>query len=135
MVSFIKKHLSQPLSTKQIGDKTEAFACEYLTKQGLVLVEQNYQSHVGEIDLIMKDKESYVFIEVRLRRFIGFASALESVTLKKQRKIIKTASLYLQQHHLLNKVFCRFDVVAIDNKNKQTKLRWIKHAFSDVIKY
>lgn len=112
------------------GKRAEQAACDYLTQQGLTLIEKNYRTRCGEIDLIMKDKNFYVFIEVRLRNNLDFASSIESITASKQKKIIKTALFFLQQHRLLNKVPCRFDVVGAIEANQTLQIQWIKNAFA-----
>ena len=75
----------------------------------------------------MRQGDELVFVEVRLRSHRQFANAAESVTPAKQRKIIKTAQLYLQQHQLTDKINCRFDVIAFGDN---TDPEWIKDAFS-----
>lgn len=122
------------VTTREQGEYTESLACQYLENKGFKLIEKNFNCRVGEIDLIMKDNDSLVFIEVRYRRSNNFGSGAESITASKQSKLIKTASLYLQQHAKLNKYPARFDVVSItgfietdniDNIN----FDWIENAF------
>lgn len=117
-----------PSGTKEnAGAQAEVRAEAYLVTQGLVKRAKNYRCKLGEIDLIMLQQDTLVFIEVRLRSHSQFANAAESVTIGKQRKIIKTAQYYLQQHQLTDKVNCRFDVIAFsDNGDPE----WIKNAFS-----
>jgi putative endonuclease len=124
---------SKPTSTDAITNKpsagalAEARAETFLLQQGLVKRAKNYRCKVGEIDLIMQHDNTLVFVEVRLRTHTAFASAAESVTYRKQQKIIKTAQYYLQQYQLTDKAICRFDVIAFsDNGNPE----WIKDAFS-----
>jgi putative endonuclease len=112
---------------KTAGAQAEDRAEVFLRQHGLVILSKNYRCKLGEIDLIMQHAEILVFIEVRLRTHQAFANAAESVTIRKQQKIIKTAQYYLQQHHLTDKANCRFDVIAFsDNGNPE----WIKDAFS-----
>ena len=121
-------------TTREQGEYTENLACQYLENKGFKLIEKNFNCRVGEIDLIMKDKDSLVFVEVRYRRSNNFGSGAESITISKQSKLIKTASLYLQQHAKLNKYPVRFDVVSIsgfietDNINN-IDFDWIENAF------
>ncbi|HSW70860.1 MAG TPA: YraN family protein [Gammaproteobacteria bacterium] len=112
---------------KPQGNKTEAEVCIFLQKQGLQLLHQNYRCSCGEIDLIMQDLDEIVFIEVRLRRHSDRGTALESVDKTKQRKIIKTALLFLQKKQWLDILNCRFDVVGMNSLNQ---IEWIKNAFS-----
>lgn len=116
--------------TQQAGQNAEDLACKYLQHQGLRLVDRNYRCRLGEIDLIMQDKASIVFVEVRYRKSIGFGTGAESVTLSKQNKLIKTASYYLQQQKHNEKINCRFDVVSITGEEKMEQIDWIKNAFS-----
>lgn len=114
------------LSTQDLGRSAENDACHYLTQQGLQLIEKNYTCQHGEIDLIMRDKDYTVFVEVRLRQNCDFGSSLESVTPYKQRCIILAAKTYLLERNLYDKVDCRFDVVGIES---DFKILWIKNAF------
>jgi len=113
------KHLSN-----KIGDDAEVLAISYLQQQGLKLVDRNYHCRRGEIDIIMEDAGTLIFIEVKYRQSDQFGSAAEMVTPQKQQKIITTALHYLQQHKLDRA--CRFDVVTITPKNG---MQWIKGAF------
>jgi len=110
------------------GEQAEQLACDYLQQQSLSLICKNYHCKRGEIDLIMQDSDSLVFIEVRYRKSAHFGSALESVNRQKQQKIIITAEHYLSQcsHSFLS---YRFDVVAITPDNEQPTIEWIKDAF------
>lgn len=99
------------------GSRFEQQACQFLQRQGLILVAQNWQQpKVGELDLVMLEKgaawSTLVFIEVRQRRRSNFGDAALSVTKAKQRKIIKTAKYFLQQHPQYADCDCRFDVIA-----------------------
>lgn len=111
---------------KVVGDDAESQACDYLQQQGLTLVERNYRTRRGEIDLIMRHNTTLVFVEVRLRGSDRFGSAAESVTARKQRRIITAAQHYLQQQP--NPPICRFDVLAISGKTDRS-IDWIPNAF------
>lgn len=107
------------------GLQAEQQAAEYLLKQGLKLIAQNYRSRFGEIDLIMQDVEVLVFIEVRLRRNADFGGAASSIDMRKQQRIIHTAQQYLGNLQRIPP--CRFDAVLIDTEGR--KLEWLKNAF------
>lgn len=107
------------------GQAAEIIAAQYLDAQGLKLIARNYRSRFGEIDLIMQDGTSLVFVEVRLRKSKLFGGAEESITASKQHKIVITAEYYLQQHGNQN---CRFDVILMDKEDAQN-VTWIKNAF------
>ena len=107
------------------GQEAELIAAKYLNAQGLKLVTRNYRSRFGEIDLVMQDGASLVFVEVRLRKNKLFGGAEESITASKQHKIVITAEYYLQQHGNQN---CRFDVILMDKEDARN-ITWIKNAF------
>lgn len=107
------------------GVKSEKQALLFLEQQGLSLIYQNYLCKLGEIDLIMLDGETLVFIEVRFRKNSHFGGGLASITQAKQKKIIRTARHYLSQ--LDNEPYCRFDAIAIDGVTNSAQ--WIKDAF------
>lgn len=116
---------SAAATSKQLqGTSQEQRACEYLISEGMRLITQNFSCRMGEIDLIMQDQTSLVFVEVRYRSNKNFGGAAASVTKSKQRKIIKTALFYQQRH--APKSNMRFDVVAIESDNI---IQWIPAAF------
>jgi len=118
------------VSTKQSGDIAEQLAANFLAEQGLIFVESNVHSRQGEIDLVMKEKDTFVFIEVKYRKNKHFGGAIAAIPYKKQQKIIKTAAFYLQQHSLKEyNTSCRFDVVAIDGELNHPEITWLKNAF------
>ena len=106
------------------GDKSEQLAYAYLLKQGLQLIEKNFRCKQGELDLIMRDDHTLVIVEVRFRRSNKYGGAVESITLKKQTRIIAATQYYL----LINKINSpiRFDVVTMSN---DTDINWIQNAF------
>jgi putative endonuclease len=108
------------------GKKAEDVACSFLQRNGLSLVQRNYHCRYGEIDLIMQDSETLVFVEVRYRSSIKFGSAAESVDRNKQRKLVFTANHYLQKHPTNQPT--RFDVVAL---SPQHEPEWVTNAFMD----
>ena len=113
------------------GHYAEGIAKQFLEKEGLHCITSNYTCRVGEIDLIGKHQQSIVFIEVRYRKTSHYGSPLESVTLQKQKKIIKAASYYLKQNKHLSNHPCRFDVVSM-TPNPQKKIpdiEWVQRCF------
>lgn len=115
------------MQTKNKGQQAENQACDYLQKQGLHLLMRNYRTAFGEIDLIFKDKNMLVFVEVRARSSSAFGGAVASITRLKQQKILKTAQHYLLKNQLHDKMPIRFDVVGLDGRSGQ--INWIQHAF------
>jgi putative endonuclease len=116
--------------TQRRGDIGEARALAHLRGAGLSLEARNWQCRYGEIDLVMRDGDELVFVEVRRRqrRDTRFASAAESVGPRKQARLRRTAECYLAGRRTLPA--CRFDVVALDADGAGAEhLRWIRDAF------
>lgn len=109
------------------GTQAENLALQYLKKQGLKLLAQNYRCYVGEIDLIMLDAEILVFVEVRFRTNSEFGDAVASISRSKVRRICRAAEFYLQNHLKFAEISTRFDVIGIDSLKK---IRWLKDAFT-----
>ncbi|TLY47562.1 MAG: YraN family protein [Gammaproteobacteria bacterium] len=127
------------IDTKKFGTHIEDLVCVYLQQQKLKLITRNFTCRLGEIDLIMRDQFTLVFIEVRYRKYPFFGSSLESVNRFKQNKIIKTAEFYLSSKQLNEKIACRFDVVGVKpttpilrniSKLDSAQVEWVKNAFS-----
>ena len=116
-------------NSRATGNHGEKLALDYLVKQGLIRIEQNVSSRYGEIDIIMRDDDEWVFVQVRLRQSQTFGGGLESVTRSKQRKLINTAENYIQKHHKTHFDSCRFDIIEISGKLNQPHINWIKDAF------
>lgn len=111
------------------GDDYESRALTRLQREGLKLVERNFNTRFGELDLIMRDADTLVFVEVRYRRNQNFGGAVLSVTPNKQARLIRAAGLYLKQHPALAQQPCRFDVVAFGNEGGQPRCQWLPNAF------
>ena len=119
------------MNTVDIGHHAENQACDYLTQHGLALVTKNYRIRLGEIDLIMQDGDTMVFIEVRYRSHLDFGTPAATINRAKQQKIIKAAKYYLVSRQLYDKIYCRFDVITITAQmNRPDQIEWLKDAFS-----
>ncbi len=129
---FLQKNKDKPKlsknqkSTKMIGDLGEKLALEYLQNKGLKLVRKQYRSRFGECDLIMRDKDVLVFVEVRYRKSSVFCLPEETINYKKQQRLLKTAEYFLFNHPTSD---CRMDVVAISGQEPNFKITWIPDAF------
>ena len=95
----------------ELGTWGEAIAAEALRSRGFTVVEQNYRSRYGEIDIIASNRQYLVFCEVKLRKSADFAAAREFVDARKQQRLRTTALLYLSQHE--TPLQPRFDVIEI----------------------
>lgn len=120
----------QSLDRAKFGRWSEDTALHYLRAQGLKLRTRNFLCKMGEIDLIMQDQSTCVFVEVRARRNTRFCSPAESITFSKQRRIAKTAQLYLLKTGQQDQD-CRFDVIGFTIcQNSDTQIDWIQGAFT-----
>jgi putative endonuclease len=106
------------------GEQAEELAHQFLIQQGLKPVCQNFRCKLGEIDLIMEDGNTLVFVEVRYRKSDKFGSAVESITQRKQSRIIAATNFYLMTYNIDQPI--RFDVIGISNNQP---LNWIHNAF------
>ncbi|MBN2143774.1 MAG: YraN family protein [Candidatus Aureabacteria bacterium] len=113
---------------KELAAFGEQFAKDYLKKSGMKFLEQNYRCTLGEIDLIFRDKDALVFVEVKLRQNRYFGPAALAVSLSKQKKIIKTAQVYLREKQLRD-LFIRFDVVGVEMEKEQWICKHYRNAF------
>ena len=110
--------------------QAELFACRHLQQQGLTLVTRNFRCKVGEIDLVMQQGDTIVFVEVRYRKSDRYGSAAESVDFRKQRKLINTALFFMQKYDPRLQRPYRFDVVAIEGEPPHdARVKWISPAF------
>ena len=110
-----------------IGSAGETAAANYLRRRLYKIVEMNYSCRFGEIDIIAQKGGYIVFVEVKTRKNEDFAAAREFVTYAKQQRILKTASLWLQQHDC--DLQPRFDVIEVVGEGRQRKIRHIENAF------
>lgn len=111
-------------ATASIGEDKERLALAFLQGQGLRLIARNHRCRRGEIDLVMRDGDTLVFVEVRFRRSTRFGTPAETVDFHKQKRLAAAASHYLQQYP--TNLPCRFDVLAVSGNNR---INWIRDAF------
>jgi len=111
-----------------VGKQAEHIACQFLQDKGLIHKASNYRCKQGEIDLIMMDGGTLVFVEVRYRKSSLFGTAAETIDTRKQHKLILTAQHYLSakgKHHSAS----RFDVISMQGSINSAHIEWIQHAF------
>lgn len=116
------------LKRAERGSRAEQLARRFLEQHGLRFKQANFRCKRGEIDLIMQDGETLVFVEVRYRSNSRFGSAAESVDHHKQRKLVTTALFYLQSKPELAQQASRFDVIAISGDNGSPQIDWHSNA-------
>lgn len=111
------------------GKQAEQRALRFLLNYGLKHLGSNFRTPAGEIDLILQDGKTIVFVEVRSRSSNKYMDAVESINLRKVGRIINASRQYLQHHGISESTLCRFDVVTLTGKSHSAKIEWIKNAF------
>ncbi len=116
--------------TRVVGSGAERTAEQFLTRRGIQPLTRNFHCRLGEIDLVALDDDELVFVEVRYRGPGSFSRAGLTVDVHKQRKLVRTAALYVKRYPRFAMSVMRFDVVAIDvdERGKQS-IEWIRDAF------
>jgi len=123
------KGMGEPAGTKSgVGKLGEELAVRHLEDAGYRIIERNYRCLLGEIDVIARDGEHLVFVEVKSRRGGGFGEPQEAVGPRKRRKISKIAQFYLKEKRLKD-VRARFDVVAVRLMPGESRIKLIRNAF------
>lgn len=116
-------------STRAAGARYEDIALDHLQSAGLELIARNYHCRYGEIDLVMRERDIVVFIEVRFRRRGRFGDGIDSVNAAKRAKLVRAASAFLAEHPRLADGACRFDVLAISDDSRAPLPDWRRNAF------
>lgn len=119
--------MNQGQQRRRIGQHGEDRALAWLQGRGLELIERNFVARRGEIDLIMRDGEYLVFIEVRMRSEMAWVGAAASVDQAKRKALVSAANAYLAVHPAAARAPCRFDVLALGETDAQ--IDWIRNAF------
>lgn len=115
-------------SQQQFGKESEALAVKRLKKAGYKILEMNYRTHLGEIDIIARDRRTIAFVEVKARRSDRYGSPKWAITAKKKRTLSMTALFYLKKTGQ-NTASARFDVVSIKFETAGPDVEIIKNAF------
>ena len=110
------------------GARAEALAAQFLVARGLAIVERNFRRRCGELDLVARDGDTLVFVEVRLRRSRGYGGAAASITAAKRARLLAAANLYLAR--LSNPPPCRFDAVLLDALDP-ARIEWLTNIFDE----
>ena len=113
------------MNKRQIGNLYENKARKYLSNNGYVILEQNYRTKLGEIDIIARNEDYLCFIEVKYRDKESLASGLYAVDKLKQKTIYNVANIYMIENGIDDDTLCRFDVVSVDG----SVINLIKNAF------
>ena len=113
-------------SKKQVGNEGEDIAREFLENQGYKILETNYRTRRGEIDIIARDKDEIVFVEVKTRKALNCGLPAEAVDEAKQQHLYKAAEYFLYRNNLI-RYYCRFDVVEVYMLNDSIKIEHLKN--------
>jgi len=111
----------------ELGQKGERIAEEFLIGEGVIVLDKNYRWKREEIDLIIQDENSLVFVEVKTRKHDSYAAPEKAVSRTKQRHLIKAANAYIQEKRIDLDV--RFDIVSIVHNSYKTRIKHIRNAF------
>lgn len=111
------------------GEPFEVLARDHLEAAGLRLVARNFATRHGELDLVMRDGDTLVFVEVRYRAGASHGGGIDSITAAKRGRLATAAAQFLQAHPRLAALPCRFDVVALDGPRAAPRLDWRRAAF------
>ena len=118
------------IDRRRIGQSAEDIAARFLEAQGVTLLLRNYRRRLGELDLVARQGDVLLIVEVRTRASDRFGGAAESIDFHKCRRIIRASRQLLQQHDELAKLPARFDVVIVSEPDGESpRVEWIKHAF------
>ena len=116
------------MQRQALGKQGEDRAVAELARRGYAVLARRYRTRHGEIDIVARDGETIVFVEVKAKETAECGTAAEAVTVRKQRKVVSMAVDYLARNRLTSKP-CRFDVVAIDGAGEQAILTYYRGAF------
>ena len=117
------------LDRRTRGARVEAAARTLLLRAGLRELALNAHFRLGELDLVMRDGDALVFVEVRYRRDPRFGGGAASVDIGKRRKLVHAAQLFLGEHHRYAQMACRFDVIEAEGDPQAPRINWLCDAF------
>jgi putative endonuclease len=117
-----------PTARAELGARAEALATDYLARQGLVLVVRNFRTRRGEIDIIVRDRDTLVFVEVRMRSRAAYGGAAASITPAKRARLLAAAQAYLST--LAREPPCRFDAILLDGLDP-ARIAWERNILEE----
>ena len=115
---------------QRIGQRAEDIACDFLRAQGLEILERNFRRRLGELDIVARDGDVLVIVEVRFRASERFGGAAASVDGRKQQRLVRAAAQFLQQRRDFSHLRVRFDVISVSEPRRvDSRVEWFQHAF------
>ncbi|MGH8220648.1 MAG: YraN family protein [Steroidobacteraceae bacterium] len=118
------------LDRRQLGAAAEEIAATYLAAHGVKILERNYRRRLGELDVIARQGDTLLIVEVRTRSTSAYGGAAASVDGPKRRRIVRAAQQLLQRRRALARLAVRFDVIVVsDAATPEPRVEWIRHAF------
>lgn len=128
----MQKTCMESLNNKKTGNDGEERAAKFLQHAGYRVLERNYRSRYGEVDIIVCKEDTVAFVEVKTWPRGDFFSLAKAVDGRKQKRIIKTAKRFLAEHRQYNDCYVRFDLIALDMAG-QDEICHIENAFSETL--
>jgi putative endonuclease len=127
MIKARNRHPTGRRTYRQIiGQRAEDIAVGFLRARGLQILERNFRRRLGELDIVAREGDTLVIVEVRTRSSDRFGGAAASVGLRKQRRLMRAAAQLLQQRRDLSHLRARFDVAVVGGNGD---VEWLRHAF------
>ena len=117
------------MDRRQIGQNAEDIAADFLEARDIAVLIRNYRRRLGELDLVARQDDVLLIVEVRTRASERYGGAAASIDFYKQRRIIRATLQLLQQRKDLARLRVRFDVIVVSNLAGQPQVEWIQHAF------
>ena len=116
------------MNKRSVGSDKEDMVCRFLTKNGVTILDRNYNTDKGEIDIIGADGEYIVFFEVKYRKAGNYGNPLEAITKSKVRRIVAASRIYLYTNHYSDNTYVRYDCIGVLDSD----IIWIKNAFDAI---
>lgn len=120
--------MQDKITSKQQGDTAEALAAQYFARNGYTVLERNFKTREGEVDLVVEKGIALVFVEVRFRKSVAFGTPLDTVHHGKRRKVLLAALEWVTRHEQMNRLI-RFDVLSVRDSRSGPRLEHIEDAF------
>jgi putative endonuclease len=125
-----RRWFSEGARAARRGRAAERGARRFLERRGLELIARNFRCRAGEIDLVMRDGATIVFVEVRLRSRTEWGSAADSIGAAKRARLVRAARTYLASRPACSEAPCRFDAVTVTRPHYRLRYEWIRDAFA-----